>query len=96
MLHNPKNIEIAYHRLLSLPQWEVKRKEIILRDREMCRSCGDRNCLQVHHRQYHIITSTSKFKDPWDYNQLQLITLCKKCHEAGHKIYKIPVFFLNN
>ena len=37
-----------------------------------------------------------KFKDPWYYDAKELITLCKICHEAGHRNYKIPVFIVNN
>ena len=96
MLHNQGYTELEYGQLLSLPQWDAKRKQILRRDNKMCRSCGSKTSLQVHHRQYHIVKSTGKFKDPWSYDETQLITLCTKCHEAGHHNYKIPVFIVNN
>lgn len=96
MLHNQVNQDSLYNQMLSLPEWYVKRNEILHRDGKRCRSCCSRDFLQVHHRQYHIVKSTGKFKDPWSYDQSQLITLCKKCHEAGHHNYKIPVFIVNN
>lgn len=96
MLLNQENKNLEYNQRLSLPEWEVRRKEILNRDGKMCRSCSSRELLQVHHRQYHIVKFTGKFKDPWSYDQSQLITLCKKCHEAGHHNYKIPVFIVNN
>lgn len=30
---------------------------------------------------------------PWEYPIKSLKTLCKKCHEAIHKITKVPVYF---
>lgn len=96
MLHNKERSETPYNQLLSLPQWEAKRMEILYRDNNMCRSCGSKAFLQVHHRQYHIAKSTRKFKDPWSYDETHLITLCNRCHESGHRNYKIPVFIVNN
>jgi 5-methylcytosine-specific restriction endonuclease McrA len=95
MLHNQGKTEVDYRQLLSLPQWKAKRKQILHKDNRMCRNCGSKNFLQVHHRQYHVIKCTGKFKDPWNYDEVQLITLCNYCHENGHHYYKIPVFIVN-
>ena len=87
--------ELAYINLLMLSLWKAKRIEILLRDGNKCRACGDNKFLQIHHRQYHVLKATGKFKDPWRYEKAQLITLCKRCHEEGHGSYKIPLFIVN-
>jgi 5-methylcytosine-specific restriction endonuclease McrA len=92
MLHNHQYRGLEYGELLSFPQWKKRRKQILLRDGRKCRSCGDTGFLQVHHRQYHVIKSIGKFKLPWKYEGRYLITLCEKCHTAGHSKYSVPVF----
>lgn len=82
----------AYHALLKNPRWFLKRKSILTRDGYKCRNCGDTNALHVHHRQYHVVRSTGEFKLPWKYKDSFLITLCYKCHQAGHSKYKVPAF----
>ena len=82
-----------YKYQLEMPQWAARRKEILQRDKK-CLCCGARSKLQVHHRQYHIIKATGQYKAPWAYNDKTLITLCRPCHEAGHKHYKVPVLFV--
>ena len=74
------------------PRWRIKRELILKRDQGKCRNCGSREKLQVHHRQYHYDSKTGFHEDIWEYKNKHLITLCDKCHEAGHKIYKIPSF----
>lgn len=74
------------------PKWRSKREEIIKRDAGKCRNCGSQENLQVHHRQYQYHSKSGFKKDIWDYNSKYLITLCKKCHKAGHKLFKIPFF----
>ena len=81
-----------YPILLNKPEWKFKRKQIIQRDNNQCRNCGDNKYLQVHHRQYHFIKNTNFIKRPWDYNSEILITLCNNCHKSGHKNYKIPTY----
>lgn len=83
---------IKYDSLLKMPQWIRKRNEILKRDNHCCRSCGSKNTLQVHHRQYHMNQSTGMMQVPWNYSDKLLITLCNSCHELGHKIHKIPTY----
>ncbi|MBK6482221.1 MAG: hypothetical protein IPG01_03595 [Chitinophagaceae bacterium] len=45
--------------------------------------------LQVHHKRY------IQGRDLWDYNDSDLITLCKECHKAFHQQYEIPLYDLN-
>ena len=82
----------TYNDLLLSPLWINKRKKILIRDNNRCRSCGKSERLDVHHRQYHIIKSTGKFKLPWEYNDRYLITLCENCHYSGHELIKVPIF----
>ncbi len=79
-----------YGKLLSDVRWKSKTLEIKERDKNKCKNCGERKYLQVHHRQYHYVTSLGRFKHPWDYPNDLLITLCKKCHDSGHSKYKVP------
>lgn len=76
------------------PQWREKRQQIIKRDQGKCRNCGCTEHLHVHHRQYHYDKKTGFRKQIWNYNEKYLITLCNRCHEAGHKSFKIPIFHL--
>ncbi len=84
---------MSYQELLKTPKWETKRVSILIRDDYRCRHCGQKNGLQVHHRQYHINKFGDKLK-PWDYADRYLITLCNECHHKGHELYKVPVFKL--
>jgi 5-methylcytosine-specific restriction endonuclease McrA len=76
------------------PNWRMKREQILKRDSHICRNCGSPEELQVHHRQYHYDKKSGFRKQIWDYNEKHLVTLCKNCHEAGHKKFKIPFFHL--
>ena len=59
------------------PRWQKKRLEILERDAWGCMQCGDTdNTLHVHHRYY------KKGRDPWDYPDEALVTLCEECHEG--------------
>jgi len=82
----------AYNSLLLAAPWRNKRTEIMQRDGNRCVNCGSQEELNVHHRQYHINKINQEYKKPWEYDNKFLITLCRKCHEAGHKLYKVPVF----
>ena len=81
----------AYGATLFDPRWKEKRKLILERDRNSCVICGSHQKLQVHHRQYHFSRSRNTFKNPWEYIDELMITLCENCHQKGHRIYKVPV-----
>ena len=80
----------SYGALILHPNWKSKRKEIIERDQFKCVICSSSKELQVHHRQYHFIKATKKYKVPWDYPGYLLITLCSSCHARGHSKFKVP------
>lgn len=83
-----------YNTLLKNPQWFEKRKVILARDDNQCRSCGATTGLQVHHRQYHVSKLTGQKQLPWKYQNKYLITLCPKCHSSGHEKFKVPSFII--
>lgn len=79
---------MTYREKLLDPRWQRKRLDILKRDQFTCKHCGcTTKTLHVHHLFY------LKFKDPWDYEDVYLITLCFKCHEAEEKakeeVYKL-------
>jgi len=83
---------LIYSMQLKSQEWQRKRDQVLLRDNKKCRNCGSQTNLQIHHRQYHTIRSSGKFKKPWDYNLKYLITLCNDCHEKGHQKFRVPIF----
>lgn len=80
----------SYGSLLFDIRWKQKRTIILNRDNNQCVICSERENLQVHHRQYHFVSSINQFKPPWDYDNELLITLCKNCHNRGHSKFKVP------
>lgn len=71
---------MTYIQKLRSPLWQKKRLHILERDNWSCCACGDaeRN-LQVHHIIY-------AKRDPWDYPDEVLQTLCEKCHELRQQL----------
>jgi hypothetical protein len=69
----------AYSEKFKDPRWQKKRLEILERDEFTCQLCGDKeSTLHVHHWYY------EKGKDPWEYPDMALITLCEDCHKERH------------
>lgn len=72
----PKEQIINYSTKLKDPRWQKKRLEILQRDNWSCQRCGDnKSTLHVHHRRY------IPDRDPWDYPDDILVTLCEDCHQ---------------
>lgn len=68
---------MTYSEKLKDPRWQKKRLEILQRDNWTCCNCGDDSkTLHVHHRIY------INGKDPWEYPDHLLVTLCEYCHEG--------------
>ena len=86
-----ENKEI-YHALLQTEPWQKRRRQILERDDNRCVRCGSKHHLNVHHRQYHRKSAVSSFVNPWEYKSNNLVTLCRSCHQLGHKLFKVPVF----
>ena len=69
-----------YSEKLKDPRWQKKQLEVMERDGWECTNCGDKEkTLHVHHKKY------LKGKDPWDYDNDLLETLCEPCHEREGK-----------
>ena len=72
-----------YKEKLKDERWLSRKREILIRDRYTCKLCGahwkDGIELQVHHLDY------IQDREPWEYNDFYLVTLCDKCHNAAHK-----------
>lgn len=84
----------SYGAALFDPRWKAKRRRILERDQNLCRLCGCGGKLQVHHRQYHFSRTLNAFKQPWEYPNWLLITLCETCHNKGHRTYVVPTKYI--
>jgi 5-methylcytosine-specific restriction endonuclease McrA len=71
-----------YKLLLQSDDWKKKRMVILNRDGFKCTTCNCKRNLQVHHKIY------IQGKNPWEYKDHCLITLCKDCHEKHHGVFK--------
>lgn len=90
-----------YSKKLLDPRWQKKRLQILNRDKFTCRVCGDKETtLHIHHEKY------ERGKEPWDYPNSNLYTLCADCHsfieyekrnigEAPVTIYTAYKFFID-
>jgi 5-methylcytosine-specific restriction endonuclease McrA len=90
--HEPESDDFFYSALLSRPEWQTKRLEILHRDANRCAFCQSAKNLEVHHRQYHYSESTGQHLPPWQYADALLITVCKKCHDKGHQSFRVPTY----
>ena len=75
----PKEDKRSYKEKLKDPNWRKRREEIFRRDNFQCQKCGSRLNIQVHHKKYNYK------KHPWEYPDIDLITLCGYCHRKEHK-----------
>jgi hypothetical protein len=76
----------SYSEKLRLPAWQRKRLDIFQRDKFTCQLCQDTKTeLQIHHKAY------QKDREPWDYEDYYLTTLCKYCHAIVTEL-KINLF----
>lgn len=70
----------TYAEKLRHPNWQKKRLQILDRDGFKCRVCSSADTtLHVHHLHY------VRGRDPWDYGNASLITLCEGCHSYEHE-----------
>lgn len=71
---------MTYAEKLKDPRWQKKRLEIMNRDNWTCQQCHlGIETLHVHHRYY------LPGKDPWEYPDTLLVTLCESCHVNEEK-----------
>lgn len=70
----------TYSEKLLSPLWDEKRLKILKRDGFLCRSCQRKKLLHVHHLIY------IDGREPWQYRDADLLTLCEDCHDSVHEI----------
>lgn len=74
----------SYSKKLTSPYWQRRRLEIMQRDEFACRFCGDKTEeLHIHHTLY------IAGKEPWEYDEKYLITVCHACHEDEEKMKEV-------
>lgn len=67
---------LSYAERLKDPRWQLLKAKILLRDKGVCFECGRQDkTLHVHHKIY------LRGKDPWEYDEDTLISLCMDCHD---------------
>jgi len=71
---------MKYADQLKTKEWAIVRRIIICRDNNKCRLCNSSTNLVVHHKVY------IKNRMAWEYEEVDLITLCDICHKSFHKI----------
>ena len=65
-----------YSQELQKIHWKLKADNIRIRDKHKCRLCGAVGTqLDVHHLRY------IDGREPWEYDDGDLVTLCHTCHE---------------
>ena len=71
---------MKYSDKLKDPRWQKKRLELFVQNNWKCTQCGcNHKTLHVHHKKY------VKGKDPWEYDNKNLTTLCETCHKKEHE-----------
>ncbi len=81
---------MTYSEKLKDPRWQKKRLRILERDEFTCQKCeSETKTLHVHHKYY------LHGKDPWDYDDAVLITLCFECHEGEENSKQSPLEFID-
>lgn len=74
---------IQYKDKLKDSRWLAKRQAILARDSFRCVICGSNNGLNVHHSAY------IYGREPWEYDNKYLVTLCHECHAKLHGKYVV-------
>jgi len=65
----------SYSEKLKDPRWQKKRLEVFENAGWVCENCGDgTKTLNVHHKFY------KNGREPWDYEEETLQSLCEDCH----------------
>ena len=73
-------VKNTYADKLKDPRWQRRRLEIMGEDNFTCVMCFDtESMLVVHHRCY------IKGREPWDYTDNFLMTICYACHNSEHE-----------
>lgn len=69
-------------------QWKAKANHIRIRDKHRCKKCKIKGVeLHVHHKYY------IHGREPWEYPDSALTTLCESCHHGAHAGKDISEFY---
>ena len=74
---------MQYKDKLKDSRWLDKRQAVLARDSFRCVICGSNNGLNVHHSAY------IYGREPWEYDNKYLVTLCYECHAKLHGKYAV-------
>lgn len=80
---------IQYKDKLKDSRWLAKRQAILARDSFRCVICGSNNGLNVHHSAY------IYGREPWEYDNKYLVTLCHECHAKLHGKYAVKQTYVD-
>lgn len=78
-----KNYKASYKKQLQSKEWKEKREEVFEERGKICEICGNKDNLQIHHKEY------INNRKAWEYDNFYLEVLCRGCHSKHHgcKIY---------
>ena len=80
---------MQYKDKLKDSRWLAKRQAVLERDSFRCVICGSNNGLNVHHSAY------IYGREPWEYDNKYLVTLCHKCHAKLHGKYAVKQTYVD-
>tara|TARA_Y100000310_G_scaffold184952_1_gene185047 strand:- start:128 stop:520 length:393 start_codon:yes stop_codon:yes gene_type:complete len=83
------NKKDKYREYLASPEWKAKRQDTFYKQGKVCRVCGNKKGLQIHHRRYRH-QGKSILGNELNAN---LLVICKRCHMLWHHFHgykKIP------
>jgi len=82
---------MEYKEKLTTKEWIDRRREILVRDLFTCQKCGHRSQRNHVHHVVYIFG-----REPWNYPDEYLLTLCYNCHYQEHKDEKQLGEIINN
>jgi len=83
--------KISYSEKLTDPRWQRRRLEVFNRDNWTCQCCSNKVLqLEIHHIEYWT------GKEPWEYPDNMLITICRDCHEVETVRFKHEQYLLKS
>lgn len=78
-LDEPEHYDVTtrYKNYLRSPDWNVRRREALVRAGRRCQICSSHRSLEVHHNTYDRL---------FDEALEDLVVLCETCHEMFHEL----------
>ncbi len=81
-----------YRSQLKFKEWLQKRTYILNKNGNVCKFCGSKRHLQVHHM-YYLKYPNKEFVPVWDYPDEAFMVLCNKCHKEWHNKHVNKVYY---